>query len=185
MAWIEVINETDAQGELAKIYTQLSEQRGKVANILKIHSLNPESMHHHAELYMHLLFGKSGLSRWEREAIAIVVSAANDCSYCVNHHAEALGRYEKNMETVRGMLVNFDFSQFKPRQAALLNYAKQLTQAPSSNNEKSIIALRESGISDADILDANLVAAYFNFVNRIALGLGVEFTEEELRGYKS
>ena len=185
MAWIDVISEESANGELAEIYARLAEQRGKVANILKVHSLNPVSMMRHADLYTHLLFGKSGLTRWEREAIAVVVSAVNACAYCVNHHAEALGRYEKNLEQTRKRLESFDFSAFEPRRAALLDYARKLTQSPSTIDESVIINLRENGITDNDILDANLVAAYFNFVNRIALGLGVKFNDDELQGYKT
>ena len=109
----------------------------------------------------------------------------NACAYCVNHHAEALGRYEKNLEQTRKRLENFDFSAFEPRRATLLDYARKLTQSPSTIDESVIINLRENGITDNDILDANLVAAYFNFVNRIALDLGVKFNDYELQGYKT
>ncbi len=103
MSWIEEIETDDADGELAKIYAELIEKRGKVANILKVHSLNPAAMSNHLDLYMTIMFGKSGLSRAEREAIAVVVSASNDCAYCVNHHVEALRRYIKDEETLKRM----------------------------------------------------------------------------------
>ena len=93
MSWIEEIEVDDADQKLAEIYATLIAQRGKVSNILKVHSLNPEALASHLDLYMTLMFGRSGLSRAEREAIAVVVSANNDCQYCVNHHAEALKRY--------------------------------------------------------------------------------------------
>ena len=96
MSWIEEIDVTEADGKLAAIYAELIKKRGKVANILQVHSLNPEAMSNHADLYMTLMFGKSGLSRAEREAIAVVVSATNECPYCVSHHAEALQRYVKD-----------------------------------------------------------------------------------------
>ncbi|MDX1516806.1 MAG: carboxymuconolactone decarboxylase family protein, partial [Woeseiaceae bacterium] len=100
MAWIEEIGVEDADGRLAEIYAELVEKRGKVSNILKVHSLNAEAMADHLDLYMTVMFGKSGLSRAEREAIAVVVSANNDCAYCVNHHAEALRRYIDDEETI-------------------------------------------------------------------------------------
>ncbi len=81
MSWIEEIEVDDAEGRLAEIYTELVEKRGKVANILKVHSLNAEAMGNHLDLYMTIMFGKSGLSRAEREAIGVVVSANNDCAY--------------------------------------------------------------------------------------------------------
>ena len=128
MSWIDEVDVSEADGKLAEMYAALIEQRGKVSNILKVHSLSPEAMGNHLDLYMTLMFGKSGLSRAEREAIAVVVSANNDCDYCVNHHAEALRRYIKD--------------------------------------------------------DLTLIVAYFNFVNRIALGLGVTFDADELTGYR-
>ena len=92
MAWIEQTDADDADGKLAEIYAELIEKRGKVSNILKVHSLHPEAMSDHLDLYMTIMFGKSGLSRAEREAIAVVVSSNNDCEYCVAHHLEALKR---------------------------------------------------------------------------------------------
>lgn len=81
MAWIKVIQEHEADGELKKLYDQLTEPWGGVDNILKIHSLNPASLRAHVELYKTLMRGKSGLSRVRREMIALVVSAANHCHY--------------------------------------------------------------------------------------------------------
>ena len=100
MSWIEQVEVSEADGKLAEMYDALIEQRGKVSNILKVHSLNAEAMGNHLDLYMTLMFGKSGLSRLEREAIAVVVSANNDCAYCVNHHAEALRHYLKDEDTL-------------------------------------------------------------------------------------
>ena len=96
MSWIDEIEISEADGPLADIYKDLVEKRGKVSNVLKVHSLNPEAMSGHLGLYMTLMFGRSGLSRAEREAIGVVVSAENDCAYCVNHHVEALKNYIKD-----------------------------------------------------------------------------------------
>ena len=78
MSWIDEIEVGEADGRLQEMYAELVKKRGKVSNILKVHSLNPEALGNHLDLYMTLMFGKSGLSRLEREAIAVVVSAAND-----------------------------------------------------------------------------------------------------------
>ncbi len=78
MAWIEVIDEPDADGPLAAIYERLG---GKVDNILKIHSLNPDSLDAHLAVYESIMYGASPLSRMEREMVAVVVSVANDCHY--------------------------------------------------------------------------------------------------------
>ena len=184
MSWIEEIAEDEASGELAEVYDELIAQRGKVANILKVHSLNPGAMQKHLDLYMHLLFGKSGLSRADREAIAVVTSATNNCAYCVTHHAEALSRYEKDQETVNELIKGLKFEERSDRTSVMLTYAEKLTRTPDDIHEPDIERLRAAGFPDRDILDINLVTAYFNFVNRIALGLGGRFSDEEAAGYK-
>ncbi len=81
MAWIKVIQENEAQGELRELYDQMIEPWGGVDNIMKIHSLNPPSLKGHFELYRTLMFGRSEVSRVQREMIAVVVSAVNKCHY--------------------------------------------------------------------------------------------------------
>ena len=183
MSWIQEIEVSEAEGKLAATYASLIEQRGKVANILKVHSLNPDAMSDHLNLYMTIMFGKSGLSRLEREAIAVVVSANNDCSYCVNHHAEALRRYLKDEETVNLLMSADGLETLEPRLSNIVRHAEKLTTAPGAMTEIDLGELRAVGLSDADILDVTLIVGYFNFVNRIAQGLGVDFNDDELSGY--
>ena len=184
MSWIEEIETDDADGELAKIYAKLIEKRGKVANILKVHSLNPAAMSNHLDLYMTIMFGKSGLSRAEREAIAVVVSASNDCEYCVSHHAEALRRYVKDEEIISLLMSADGLETLEPRLSNIVRHAEKLTTAPGAMTEIDLGELRAEGLSDGDILDITLIVGYFNFVNRIALGLGVTFSDDELSGYR-
>lgn len=81
-AWIEIVAEDAAEGELAALYDENRvPQTGVVDNILKIHSLNPPTLRDHAQLYTTLMFGRSGLSRPEREMIGVVVSVENRCFY--------------------------------------------------------------------------------------------------------
>ena len=80
MPWIEWIDEDDATGPLRQNFRRVATEDG-VDNILKIHSLNPKSLDDHFRLYTHLMRGPSGLSKVEREMIAVVVSKANDCHY--------------------------------------------------------------------------------------------------------
>ena len=184
MSWIDEISVDDAEGKLEAIYAELVEKRGKVSNILKVHSLNPEAMANHLDLYMTVMFGASGLSRAEREAVAVVVSATNECAYCVNHHAEALRRYIKDDETLELLMSADGLETLEPRLSNIVRHAEKLTSAPSAMTESDLGELRAVGLSDEDILDLTLVVGYFNFVNRIALGLGISFSTEELGGYK-
>ncbi|MDA0705812.1 MAG: peroxidase-related enzyme [Proteobacteria bacterium] len=184
MSWIDEIEISAAEGRLAEIYPELVAKRGKVANILKVHSLNPDAMSDHLDLYMTLMFGASGLSRAEREAVAVVVSASNDCTYCVNHHAEALRRYIKDEETLTMLMEADGLETFEPRLSNIVRHAEKLTSAPAAMTDTDLGELRAVGLSEKDILDLTLIVAYFNFVNRIALGLGVAFSDDELSGYK-
>ena len=183
MSWIDEVGVGDADGKLEELYAELIEKRGKVSNILKVHSLNPDAMGNHLDLYMTIMFGKSGLSRSEREAIAVVVSAVNDCAYCVNHHAEALRRYIEDDETLELLMSADGLETLEPRLSNIVRHAEKLTSAPSAMTESDLGELRAVGLSDRDILDLTLIVGYFNFVNRIALGLGVDFTPDELSGY--
>ena len=81
MAWIEMIDEGDAEGRLAETYARLVGPKGKLDHILKIHSLNPESLDAHYDLYKWIMRGRSPLSRAQREMIAVVVSRLNQCHY--------------------------------------------------------------------------------------------------------
>lgn len=81
MAWIKVVDEYDADERLRRAYEEVGAARGRVANILKLHSIRPAAMSAHLALYRELMFGRSELSRAERETIAVAVSVANNCHY--------------------------------------------------------------------------------------------------------
>lgn len=81
MAWIKVIDEAEAEGNLKEMYGKMAESSGDVDNILKIHSLNPASLQAHFELYKTLMRGSRDLSRIRREMIAVVASSLNKCEY--------------------------------------------------------------------------------------------------------
>jgi uncharacterized peroxidase-related enzyme len=181
-AWIRVIEPEEASGELKAVYDATSAKRGALAAVHKIHSLHPETLTAHMALYMELLFGQSPLTRREREAIAVAVSKTNGCSYCVAHHAEALSRYEKSPDALAAIREG-RWNALDSRTARLCRYAEKLTKNPSSVREADIALLRDSGLDDRAVLDAAQIAAYFNFVNRLVLGLGVGL-EEERGGYR-
>ena len=184
MSWIEEVDEGSAGDKLAEMYAALIRQRGKISNILKVHSLNPEALGNHLDLYMTLMFGKSGLSRAEREAIAVVVSAENDCEYCIEHHLAALRHYIDDEDTLAMLKTADGLETLEPRLSNIARHAEKLTNAPVAMTESDLDELRAVGLSDKDILDLTLIVGYFNFVNRIALGLGVTWSAEELRGYR-
>jgi len=184
MAWIKFMEEEEATGKLKEHYEYITRTRGKIANILKVQSLNPDALKAHLDLYLAIMFGRSGLARIQREMIATVVCATNNCGYCTTHHGEALLRLTKNAELVKQLKNDFHKVNLTHKDNVMLKYAVKLTKNPSELHPKDIEELRHAGFSNTDILNINLITSYFNFVNRIALGLGVKFSEEEAEGYK-
>jgi len=172
MAWIRVVEPEAAEGPLKEVYEQTVGKRGRLAAVHKIHSLHPESLTAHMALYMTLMFGRSPLSRREREAIAVAVSRANGCAYCVAHHTDAFRRFVKE-EAVVAAVQSGAWDALGAREAALCRYADKLTRRPSESTPADVDALRAAGLSDAEALDAAQITGYFNFVNRLVLGLGV------------
>ncbi|PCJ24511.1 MAG: peroxidase [Flavobacteriales bacterium] len=184
MAFIKVIQENEAEGKLKEIYNNLISKRGNIAEVHKIQSLNPESIINHMDLYMTIMFGQSPLKRAQREMIAVVVSKANNCEYCQLHHAEAVNHYWKDDEKIKQLKEDYTKLDLTEQDMLLCDYAWALTKTPGNETELSYIGtLKNKGLTDRSILDATLVIAYFNFVNRIVLGLGVH-VEENVGGYK-
>lgn len=184
MAYIKIIEPEEAGGTLKKIYMELEKSRGKLANIHKIQSLNPDSITRHMDLYMTVMFGKSPLTRAQREMMAVVVSQANRCEYCQQHHLEALKHFWKDDEKIRAFQKNYKSAGLSLVDLLLCQYSELLTQNPDTTiSEEHIFKMKNSGLDDRSILDAALVIAYFNFVNRLVLGLGVELEQEGTGGY--
>lgn len=182
---IRVIEPEEATGRLKEIYDDLIKKRGKLADVHKIQSLCPESIVAHMDLYLEIMFSKSELTRAEREMMAVVVSVANGCEYCQMHHAQALNHYWKNDEKIKRLRTDFEDANLTNRELVLCSFANLLTVNPEAyRNEKYLTPVKKIGITDYGILDATLVIAYFNFVNRIVLALGLEVSDEEMKGYR-
>ncbi|MEW6322287.1 MAG: carboxymuconolactone decarboxylase family protein [Acidobacteriota bacterium] len=156
MAWIDTISPEAADGELAATYARIAGARGGVADIHRVQSLNPRVLAAHFEHYKAIMFQPSPLSRTVREALAVAVSRANGCEYCVGHHATALARLPAE--------------EIDPRLEA---WAVRLARSPERSSRADIDELRQLGLSDRAILDAILTVAYFSFVNRLVLATGL------------
>lgn len=96
MSRIKSIAPEEAEGKLKEVYDELISKRGQVLEVMKIQSLHPASMHSHLQRYMDVMFHLSGLSRAQKEMIAVVVSVTNGCSYCQVHHGAALNNFWKD-----------------------------------------------------------------------------------------
>jgi uncharacterized peroxidase-related enzyme len=178
VAWIKTIAPEDADGELEALYDAIASARGGVADVHRVQSLNPRAMRAHLELYKATVFARSTLSRVARERIAVVVSAANRCEYCVAHHSEAL-RQLRDVPHIIDALGRGHLPEELPQaDTTLLRWAQQAARTPPECGESGIEELRAGGFDDRAILDAALTVAYFSFVNRLVLLLGVEVEDD-------
>ncbi|MCH2044152.1 MAG: peroxidase-related enzyme [Saprospiraceae bacterium] len=185
MAYINVIEYEESEGRLREIYDDLIRSRGKLAEVHKIQSLNPETIVAHMELYLKIMFSRSPLKRYQREMIAVVVSITNNCAYCTKHHAEAVQHFWKSEEKVNALVSDFRTAELKSVDRLLCELAEKLTKQPAAPQKEMLIEqLAKLGLNDRAILDATLVIAYFNFVNRLVLGLGVHLEDDGGGGYK-
>src|SRR5207244_9587976 len=122
--------------------------------------------------YDELMRGESGLSKAQREMIAVVVSVTNRCHYCIVSHSSALRKLTEDPELADQIASGYKYAPLDPKERAMLDFAVKLTEASDLCSEDDIHALRQAGWSDEDIFDIAEVAAMFNFTNRMASGLG-------------
>ncbi len=183
MPYIRVISEDEAEGELFKVYDDIQRSRGRVANVLRIQSLRPRGLKTHLSLYMDTVFGKGPLGRRQRELLAVAVSSTNGCDYCVIHHGEALNKYVKDADWVKAFAADPDGFELEPEERALVDYAVALTRDPATGRKEAVEGLRAAGFDDEAILHATEVVSYFNYVNRMVHGLGVELESDDDRDY--
>jgi uncharacterized peroxidase-related enzyme len=142
------------------------------------HSLRPHTMDGHMALYKNVLHHSSNtLPKWFLEALGVLVSQINSCSYCVEHHFAGLKRLlddDARAPAIRAAFLQGEFSRtFSAQEQAALNYAAKLTREAASTERADIDALRTAGFDDGQILEINQVVAYFAYANRTVLGLGV------------
>ena len=186
MTWINTIHYADADGALLRLYERIKGPDNNIDNIMLAHSLRPHTMAGHMTLYKHVLHHPGNtIDRWFLEAIGIFTSLVNACEYCVEHHYRGMTRLlddDDRSETIRTALETGEWVDvFSSAEAAALTYARKLSQNPANISEEDIMALRSAGWEDGEILEINQVVAYFNYANRMVLGLGIT-TEGDVLG---
>ncbi|MHC4977146.1 MAG: peroxidase-related enzyme [Planctomycetota bacterium] len=174
MSWIETIDPNDADNTLAPLYKRVGNPDGTVDNVMMIHSLNPDSLDAHFEVYVSCMHRKGPIPRYEREIVGTAVSRANGCEYCTQHHARGLSRLlDGDRPELPESLIGGSREHLSEREQRMVEYATKLTREPQSMSENDTTPLRECGLSDREILDLACIVAYFNYANRIVNGLGV------------
>lgn len=188
-AWIRMIPEDEATGVLRELYDEAMTPHGTVDNVMKVHSLRPQTMHGHVTLYRSVLHHPDiTLPLWFLEVVASYVSIKNDCAYSLTHHFMNVRRLLKDEKRCDDILSSLKTgepeTQFQNKQLALLRYAGKLTTDVATMEAADIDALRENGCTDGEILEVNQVAAYFNYSNRLLNGLGVTTDGDSIGFYK-
>ncbi len=160
-------------------YFDLCEEKlGLVPNVLKAYSFNETKLRAFTDMYNDLMLEESGLSKLEREMIAVVVSSVNHCFYCLTAHGAAVREISGDPVLGELMVMNYRVADLSNRQRAMLDFAVKLTERPAEILESDRQALRDAGFSDRDIWDISSVAAFFNMTNRVAAATDMRPNDE-------
>jgi len=153
---------------MAAYFAKCEEKLGFVPNVLKAYGFDMPKLEAFVAMYNDLMLAPSGLSKLEREMIAVAVSSHNRCYYCLVAHGAAVRQLSGDPVLGELMAMNYRAARLTPRQRAMLDFAVKLTAEPWKVEDEDRARLRDAGFSDRDIWDISAVAAFFNMSNRVA-----------------
>ena len=151
-----------------KYFDICQEKLGMVPNVLQAYAFDIDKLNAFTAMYNDLMLADSGLSKLEREMIAVVVSSINKCFYCLTAHGQAVRQLSGDPVLGEMMVMNYRAAELDPRQKAMLDFAEKVTEASHKIEESDRQALRDVGFSDRDIWDIASVAGFYNMSNRVA-----------------
>jgi uncharacterized peroxidase-related enzyme len=153
---------------IAAYFAKCDEKLGLVPNVLKAYAFDEAKFAAFTAFYNELMLAPSGLSKLEREMIAVVVSSINHCFYCLVAHGAAVRELSGDPGLGEALVMNFRAADLSERHRAMLDFAARLTEEPDAMEEEDRATLRDAGFSDRDIWDIAAVAGFFNMSNRVA-----------------
>jgi uncharacterized peroxidase-related enzyme len=154
--------------DLRAIWRKCVDKLGFVPNVYSAYSLRAQRLRNFMAMYNEIMLSDSGLSKLEREMVAVVVSSANRCYYCLVAHGAAVRQLSGDPELGEMMALNYRVAELDARQRAMLDFAWKLTTTPWLVDEADRSALRVAGLSSEDIFDLAETVAFFNLSNRMA-----------------
>ncbi len=154
--------------DMEAYFGKCEEKLGFVPNVLKAYAFDMAKLSAFVAMYNDLMLAPSGLSKLEREMIAVAVSAHNRCYYCLVAHGAAVRALSGDPVLGELMVMNYRTARLSKRERAMLDFAVKLTAEPWLAGEDDRTALRRAGFSDRDIWDIAAVAGFFNMTNRVA-----------------
>jgi uncharacterized peroxidase-related enzyme len=153
---------------MAAYFDKCLEKIGFVPNVLTAYAFDNAKLEAFVAFYNDLMLAPSGLSKLEREMIAVVVSSVNRCFYCLAAHGAAVRQLSGDPQLGELMAMNYRAADLTPRHRAMLDFAAKLSESPAAVEEEDRVRLREAGFGERDIWDIAAVAAFFNMSNRMA-----------------
>lgn len=156
--------------DLQEVFSKCVDKLGFVPNVLAAYSLKPNKLRHFMAMYNELMLAPSGLSKLEREMVAVVVSSANHCYYCLVAHGQAVRSLSGDPQLGEMMVMNYRVAPLEARQRAMLDFAWKLTKTPEQVTEDDRDLLRGVGLSPDDMFDLADTVGFFNMSNRMAIG---------------
>ena len=158
-----------------KNYLEIVQQKlGFIPNVLAAFAKFPKQFEGFTKLYNALMLGESGLTKLEREMIAVTVSSENHCFYCLVAHGSAVRELSNDPQLGERIAANFKSAELPKKQEELLNFTKKLTKDPSEIGENDRKKLRDVGYTDRDIWDISAIVGLFNMTNRLASATEME-----------
>jgi len=158
-----------------KNYLEIVQQKlGFIPNVLAAFAKFPKQFEGFTKLYNALMLGESGLTKLEREMIAVTVSSENHCFYCLVAHGSAVRELSNDPQLGERIAANFRSAELPKKQEELLNFTKKLTKDPSEICENDRKKLRDVGYTDRDIWDISAIVGLFNMTNRLASATEME-----------
>ena len=159
-------------------FAKAKEKLGLLPNVLAAYAFDEKKLRAFTDMYNDLMLGDSGLSKLEREMIAVAVSSVNHCYYCLTAHGAAVRQLSGDPKLGEMMVMNYRAASMSPKQKAMLDFAIKLTETPAKVEESDRAALREAGFSNRDIWDIASTAAFFNMSNRVAAAIDMRPNDE-------
>jgi uncharacterized peroxidase-related enzyme len=172
------LKQADLSEPTRAYFAKAKEKLGMIPNVLLAYAFDEKKLRAFTDMYNDLMLGESGLSKLEREMIAVAVSSVNHCYYCLAAHGAAVRQLSGDPALGEMMVMNYRAASLSPRQKAMLDFAVKLTETPAKIEEADRQALRDAGFSDRDIWDIASTVGFFNMSNRVAAATDMRPNEE-------
>jgi len=189
-AWIDMISDEDASKDLKEVLDLARTPHGTVDNVMRVHSLRPNTMKGHVTLYRAALHDDANtIPMWFQETVSSYVSILNDCAYSLENHwknaAHLIDDIKKSEAIEKALWSRTPQDMFEGMELEMLRYAEKLTLRPSDMVHEDVLAFKAAGAEDGKILELNQIVGYFNYVNRLLNGLGVTTSGDTVGFYKA